>query len=74
MNSLGLWMIWTTLGRELKAQNAMNNLGLWVTWTNLGHDVVSNSGLQWIDQGYMNSSGLWAPGFMTNQLEEECNT
>ena len=43
-------------------------------WMTLGHDATSNSRLQWKTQGYVNSSGLWAPGSMTDQLEGECDT
>ena len=31
-------MTWITLGRELKALDAMNNLDLWMTCSTLGHD------------------------------------
>ena len=40
MNSLGLWMTWTTLGHEHKALDAFNNLGYgWREW----HRVVSSA-------------------------------
>ena len=45
-----------------------------MAWMILGHDAMSNSGLRWIAQGYMYSSGLWALGSMTNRLERECDT
>ena len=31
MNNLGLWMTLATLGRELKALDAMNNFKWWFT-------------------------------------------
>ena len=43
-------------------------------WMTLGHDAMSNSGLQWIVQGYVNNLGLWAPSFMIDRLERECDT
>ena len=30
MNSSGLWVIWTILGREFKDLDVMNNSGLWM--------------------------------------------
>ena len=30
MNNLGLWMIWTIFGHELKALDTINNSGLWM--------------------------------------------
>ena len=44
-----------------------------MVWTTLGHDAMSNSGLRWIAQGYVNNSGLWALGSMIDRLEGECN-
>ena len=38
----------------------------------LGYNAMSNSGLQGIAQGYVNSLGLWALGSMTDRLEGEC--
>ena len=73
--SSGLGMVWITLGHD-----GMSNSGLrwiaqdWMEWMTLGHDAMSNSRLQWIDQGYVNSLGLWAPGSMTDRLEEESDT
>ena len=32
-------MIWTIMGYELKALNAMNNSGLWMIWTTLGCEL-----------------------------------
>ena len=37
-NSFGLWLTWTTLGRELKALDSMNNSRLMMTWNTIGHE------------------------------------
>ena len=34
-------MIWTTLGHELKALDAMNNSGLWMIWTILSRELMA---------------------------------
>ena len=39
MNSLGLLMIWTILGREPKALNVMNWSGIWMTWMTQGRKL-----------------------------------
>ena len=39
INSIVLWLTWTTPSRELKALDVMNNSGLWMIWTILGHDL-----------------------------------
>ena len=73
INSLELWMTWTTSSHELKAQDAMNNSGLCMTWTTLGRglralDAINNLGLcmTWMTQGHLlsalnvtNRSRLW---------------
>ena len=51
IKSLGLWMSWMTLGRELKVLEFMKNSGLWLTWT------TPICGLQVVDA--MKKLGLW---------------
>ena len=40
-----------TLGRELRALDAMNNSGLWITWATMGRELRA------LDA--MNNVGLW---------------
>ena len=37
-------------------------------------DEMSDFESQWIAQGYVKDSRLWAPGSMTDRLEVECDT
>ena len=39
MNSLGMWMTWTTPGHEPKALDAMNNTVLWMIWMTQVHKL-----------------------------------
>ena len=51
MNSSGLWMIWTTIGHELRSLDAIDSYRMWMIWTILGHKLR--------DLDAMNSSRLW---------------
>ena len=44
-------MAWATLGRELKALNAINNSGLWMTLAFLGHELRSLNAMDRMDCG-----------------------
>ena len=60
MKNSRLWMAWTTLGHELKAQDAMKRLGLWLIWMTQGCELK--------DLNFMNNFRLlitWATMVLT---------
>ena len=73
LNSVRLWLTWTTPGCKPRALKAINNSGLWMAWTTLGCglnalDTTNNSRLwlTWTTLGCelraldaMNNLGLW---------------
>ena len=51
MNNQVLWLTWLTIGRELRALDAMNNLRLWMTRATPGGEFKA------LDD--INNSKLW---------------
>ena len=58
MNNLGLWLTWTTLGRKLRAIDAMNYLRMWMTWMTLCRELKALDA-RWYEQLMI----LWPQAF-----------